>query len=90
MGNDWLNKGYQLLNDVEIYLWEMMVTSSIGWFSPHSLPPEVLQARSDYVEGRITESELETRMVFDAANFRETFLSTTNTTVTCSSPWLRE
>jgi hypothetical protein len=62
MGDSWLLKGYKLLNEVEKYLWEKMVDSNVGWVQPHTLEPEALQARTDFVDGRITESELKTRM----------------------------
>lgn len=62
LGSTWVSHGYQMLNEVESYLWEVMVNSKIGWVSIHSIPPEVAQAGLDYVEGRITESALDTRM----------------------------
>ena len=66
MGNEWLNDGYRLLNEVESYLWEVTVTSPIGWVPLDSLPSEMKQARVDYIEGRITDQELETRMTLMA------------------------
>jgi hypothetical protein len=62
MGSTWVHNGYELLNEVETYLWEIMITSKIGWAPINSLPPEVTQFGLDYVEGRITESALEIRM----------------------------
>jgi hypothetical protein len=62
MGNTWLLRGYRLLNEVENYLWEIMVDSRIGWVHTDTLEPETFQARTDFVNGNITESELRTRM----------------------------
>jgi hypothetical protein len=73
MGNQWLNDGYNLLNDVETYLWEVTVTSPIGWVPVEKLPLEMKQARLDYIEGRITEQELETRMTLMAHVLEDRF-----------------
>lgn len=62
MGDAWLIKGYKLLNEVENYLWEIMVNYHIGWVQPDTLEPEALQARTEFVNGTITESDLKTRL----------------------------
>jgi hypothetical protein len=62
MGNQWLNDGYKLLNEVEGYLWSILVSSHIGWVQPSTMQPEMLEALKDFVSGKITQSILETRM----------------------------
>jgi hypothetical protein len=62
MGNKWLANGYKLLNDVEDYLWEIMVTSHIGWVQPHQIQPEMRSAMQEFVHGNINQRELETRL----------------------------
>ncbi len=53
MGGNWITQGYQLLNEVESYLWMITVSHQIGWFQPDTLPPEMLQTRNDYLDGVI-------------------------------------
>jgi hypothetical protein len=61
-GEAWLRQGYILVRDVENYLWDAMVKSRIGWVPVGSLPPEMVQARDDFISGRIDEPTLRTRM----------------------------
>jgi hypothetical protein len=62
MGNKWLLDGYRLLNQVEEYLWEITVSSRFGWVRPSTMEPEMRQALNDFVQGRITQATLETRL----------------------------
>jgi len=61
MGDEWVNVGYRLLNEVEDYLYEKMSVEKIGWVPVDSLPREVAQARNDFINGRISEADLKTR-----------------------------
>ncbi len=62
MGDAWVQKGYVLLNEVESYLWKMMVDAGVGWVNTGSLPSEMVQARNDFISGKIDEDDLLTRM----------------------------
>ena len=62
MGDEWVAAGYRLLNEVENYLYCIMSTGKIGWVPVESLPPEAAQARQDFLNGRITEADLKTRI----------------------------
>jgi hypothetical protein len=62
MGDEWLLRGYQLLNEVESYLWEITTTSHIGWVQPHTMQPEMHQAMQEFVDGLIDQGTLETRL----------------------------
>jgi len=58
----WVNNGYELLNEIEIYIWEIMVNKSVGWLEPDSLPSEIQKLASDYVEEKIDETSLDIRL----------------------------
>jgi hypothetical protein len=62
MGNTWLLEGYRLLNEVEKYIWDISVSSRFGWVRPTTMEPEMRQALNDFVQGRITQTTLETRL----------------------------
>ena len=62
MGNQWLLDGYKLLNEIEEYLWKIVVTSNFGWVRPSTMEPEMRNALSDFFSGKITQSTLETRL----------------------------
>jgi hypothetical protein len=61
MGNTWLLEGYKLLNDVEKFLWDIMVTSHIGWVQPSTMQPEVREIYQKFVSCQLTRYEVETR-----------------------------
>ncbi len=58
----WVKNGYLLLNEIESYIWEIMVNRSVGWLEPDSLPLEIQNLASDYVEEKIDESSLDMRL----------------------------
>jgi hypothetical protein len=62
LGDAWINTGYQLLNDVENYLWEITVKHQIGWFQVSTLPPEMIRTRKDFIDGKIDERSVLTRI----------------------------
>jgi hypothetical protein len=62
MGNQWLKNGYKLLNEVENYLWSIMVDSHVGWVQAATMQPEMLDAMNQFVSGSISQSTLESRM----------------------------
>lgn len=62
MGDQWLLDGYAVLNEVETYLWEITVKSHVGWVQPADQQPEARQAYVGFLEGRITEPDLLTRL----------------------------
>ena len=62
LGDAWLNAGYDLLNEVEKYLWDITVTHQIGWFQINTLPSEMVKARKDFIEGVINENALAKRI----------------------------
>jgi hypothetical protein len=62
MGDQWLLDGYALLNEVEKYLWEITITSHVGWVSRADQQPEVRQAYDEFLARKITESDLVTRL----------------------------
>ncbi len=59
---EWVKKGYDLLNEVENYLWQICISEHFGWLRENSLPKELLDERGKYLCGEITESQLKTRM----------------------------
>lgn len=58
----WVNSGYELLNEVEAYIWEIMVDASVGWLDPLSLSLEIQNLALEYVEEKIDESSLDMRL----------------------------
>ncbi|MEW6145734.1 MAG: hypothetical protein AB1598_12015 [Thermodesulfobacteriota bacterium] len=58
----WILGGYKLLNQVETYIWEIMVNSSLGWLDPNSLPPEIQAVVEDFIIERIDIKILEGRL----------------------------
>ncbi len=37
----WVNKGYELLNEVESYVWEIMVDCQVAWVKPDTIPKQI-------------------------------------------------
>ena len=62
MGDHWVRNGYALLKEVESYLWDCLVSSKLGWIQPDSLPPEMVTAREQYLEGNLDDRSLKIRM----------------------------
>ncbi|MBT8401865.1 MAG: hypothetical protein KJO98_15425 [Rhodothermia bacterium] len=54
--------GYQLLGEVDAYLATLLISNSVGSVSEKDMPQEVLQAKRDFVEERIDEPTLRTRL----------------------------
>ncbi len=63
LGQQWIRDGYALLNKVETYLWEITITSPLGWFRPQTLPPDFLPTRTQFINGDINEQSLTTRIL---------------------------
>jgi hypothetical protein len=61
-GDRWQKDGYRLLNEVEQYLWEIMVTSHVGWVQPSTMQPEMLTAFNEFVSGKLSLGALKTRL----------------------------
>jgi len=59
---EWLIKGYDIAKNVEDYIWEIMVKSSIGWIELCSLPKQIEEQAIEYIDGVIDESSLESRL----------------------------
>lgn len=65
--NSWLSEGYVkagyiLLNDVEKYLWEIKVEKQFGFYHMETWQPEVVQLADDYVNSKIDENSVRTRL----------------------------
>ncbi len=58
----WVNNGYELLNEVESYVWDMMVDYQVGWFEPTSLPKRIQEVAKDFIEGKIDKNSLDIRL----------------------------
>jgi len=60
---EWIKKGYKLLNEVESYLWEISVKEGYGWVSKTSLTSDLQEERERFINDlEITEGQLELRM----------------------------
>lgn len=71
MGDKWVADGYDLLLEVENYLFAITSQRKIGWVQVDTLEPEELQVRSDYVEGRIDETSMKSRLELMGPIIRE-------------------
>lgn len=70
---DWIKKGYELLNEVESYLWEISVKEAYGWVSKSTLTSDLQDERERFInDPNITESQLKIRMqlIKPALDFR--------------------
>jgi hypothetical protein len=61
-GNGWVNKGYELLNEVEDYLFNIMVKNSMGWFNFDDNQDEMKTAQAEYISGKIDDDALNIRI----------------------------
>lgn len=59
---EWIKKGYKLLNEVENYLRDIVVTHKQGWYNPLSLQPEILEMRNEFLEDKLTEEQVKIRL----------------------------
>jgi hypothetical protein len=67
LGAAWVSDGYAKLNEVETYLWPILMDSHIGWYSEiETAEAEVLQAWNEFRDGTIEERSLETRLTLMA------------------------
>ncbi len=62
MGNDWVNNGYNLLNEVENYLFKVTIENSIGWVNMDNVEIELKDALKDYLDNAIDENTLKLRL----------------------------
>ena len=70
---DWIKKGYELLSEVESYLWEISVIEAYGWVSKPSLTSDLQELRESFInDSNMTEQQLEIRMqlIKPALDFR--------------------
>ena len=70
---DWITTGYKLLNEVESYLWEILVKEKYGWVSKPTLTSDLQEERERFInDPNITEAQLELRMklIKPALDFR--------------------
>lgn len=61
-GNHWIHIGYALLKEVENYLWQITISSPLGWFREETLPQDLIPTRTQFIEGSIEENALVTRI----------------------------
>lgn len=59
---EYVNKGYELLNVVENYLWEIKVKNNFGLYRMDSWQPEVLELADDFINSKIDEESIKTRL----------------------------
>lgn len=58
----WVNRGYELLNEVENFIWKLEVEYQIGWIDTSQLPQAIKDIEKEFVEGKITISSLDIRL----------------------------
>jgi len=59
---EFIEKGYHTLNEVESYLWEIKVQKHFGFYQIETWQPEVIELADDYVNSKITEESVRTRL----------------------------
>ena len=58
----WLQKGYKLLDEVDAYLNHLLVDHRVGSVHEKEMPPEVIEAKRAFVEEKIDQEQLRTRL----------------------------
>lgn len=61
-GDDWVKNGYILLNEVDEYLFNIMVKNSLGWYHIDEGHIEIKEALDEYLRGKIDDRTLSTRI----------------------------
>ncbi len=60
---DWIKKGYKLINEVESYLIQISIIEAFGWVNKNSLGPELSQERERFLNDKeFTEERLTLRL----------------------------
>lgn len=59
---DFLIKGYDTLNQIEDYLWELKMKNYFGMYQMDQWQPEVIKLAEDFVNDRIDESSVKMRL----------------------------
>lgn len=59
---NWVKKGYDLLNEVENYIWRIMVDSQVGWLDLNTVPKQIQLVANDFIEGKIDTNSLDQRL----------------------------
>ena len=60
--SEFISKGYKLLNEVEEYLWEIKMNKHFGFYRMETLEPEVLDLADLFINDKINEESLKTRL----------------------------
>lgn len=60
---DYVKNGYKLLNEVEDYLWDIKVRKHFGFFRVDTWQPEVVDLAEDYINEKIDEDSVKTRLM---------------------------
>jgi hypothetical protein len=58
----WVQKGYKLLDEVDVYLNHLLVDHHVGSVKEKEMPPEVIKAKREFVQEKIDEQQLRTRL----------------------------
>lgn len=59
---NFVKNGYELLNEVENYLWDIKVRKYFGFFRPETWQPEVVDLAEEYIYEKIDKDSVKTRL----------------------------
>lgn len=60
--DEFIKKGYQLLNDIENYLWSITVQQNFGWVNPKTMHKEAQELRIQFINDVLDIDSVKTRL----------------------------
>ncbi|HAB50714.1 MAG TPA: hypothetical protein DCE80_00815 [Ignavibacteriales bacterium] len=63
LSKEFVKKGYEILNEVETYLWDIKVRKHFGFYQMETWQPEVVALADDYVNSKIDDESVKTRLM---------------------------
>jgi hypothetical protein len=60
--DEWIRDGYNLINDVDVYLNNILVEHFFGAYSETNMPDEVREQKRLFIDEEINEAQLRTRL----------------------------
>jgi hypothetical protein len=62
LASNWISEGYNLLKDIEHYIFELVIKNKKGYVQPSTMPLELQELRNQFISGKVNEEQLKVRL----------------------------